>query len=425
MSAHARASACRLHRGATLRSRGAIIPRPYAVTDRRWAAGARAAAERAPSRPRPRCRGRRLRRGGRRSRGRRQDDASPRARRPATAPGASWPRGRPSSNAICPSEWCASSSSGRCWTSTPSGETRSSRGRPHPSARCWRQTPTRSPRRRRPSRTGSTGCSRGWPSMSRYCLLVDDLQWADAPSAAALEYVARRLEGHRMLLVCAARDDEPGTDGRRWVQEIEGATTLRLDPLSERACAQLVERSLGTGAAPFAAACHRVTAGNPRLVVELLRACRDAGIAPDAAGAARIATLAPAAVAPMVLARIRRLGPDAEALARAVAILEHGRRADAAALAAPRRRSVRRRGRGARGRRRARRRAPAALRASARPQHRRGRHAGGDARPGAPRRGAPARRSATRTPRRCTCFAASRDRRRGRSRRCAQPRAPP
>jgi DNA-binding CsgD family transcriptional regulator len=169
------------------------------------------------------------------------------------------------------------------------------------------------------------------------CVLVDDLQWADAPSAAALAYIARRLDGHRVLLACAARDDEPGADGRRWVEELEGAATLHLDPLSERACAQLVERSLGGGSgaveAAFTAACHRVTAGNPRLVVELLRACRDEGIAPDAAGAARIAKLAPAAVAPMVLARIRRFGPDAEALARAVAILEHARRADAAALA--------------------------------------------------------------------------------------------
>jgi DNA-binding CsgD family transcriptional regulator len=170
------------------------------------------------------------------------------------------------------------------------------------------------------------------------CVLVDDLQWADAPSDAALAYVARRLDGHRVLLVCAVRDDEPGTDGRRWGEEIEGAAALHLEPLSERACAQLVERSLGPHAdgaagAAFAAACHRVTAGNPRLVVELLRACRDEAVAPDAAGAARIATLAPAAVAPMVLARIRRLGPDAEALARAVAILDHGRRDDAAALA--------------------------------------------------------------------------------------------
>jgi DNA-binding CsgD family transcriptional regulator len=165
------------------------------------------------------------------------------------------------------------------------------------------------------------------------CVLVDDVHWADAPSAAALAYVARRLDGHRLLLVLATRDDEPATGGG-WVEDVQGAATLRLAPLSEQACGQLVRRSLGPSAAPaFAAACHRVTAGNPRLLVELLRTCRDDGIEPDAAGAARVATLVPAAVAPMVLARIRRLGPDPQALARAVAILDHGRRADAAALA--------------------------------------------------------------------------------------------
>jgi len=162
------------------------------------------------------------------------------------------------------------------------------------------------------------------------CVLVDDAQWLDGPSAAALAYVARRVEGHRLLLVCATRDDGPGG----WADDVDGAATLRLEPLSQAACETLVRRRLGPPAgAEFAAACHRVTAGNPRLVVELLRSCEDEGIAPDAAGAARVATLAPASVAPMVLARVRRLGPDAEALARAVAILEHGRRADAAALA--------------------------------------------------------------------------------------------
>jgi molybdopterin-guanine dinucleotide biosynthesis protein len=162
-------------------------------------------------------------------------------------------------------------------------------------------------------------------------VLVDDIQWADAPSAAALGYVARRVEGHRLLLVCATREGEPATDDQ-WLEET--ATTLRLPPLSEPACEQLVRRTLGPPAGvAFAAACHRVSAGNPRLVVELLRTCREEGIHPDAAGAARVATLVPAGVAPMVLARIRRLGPDAQALARAVAVLDHGRRADAAALA--------------------------------------------------------------------------------------------
>ena len=40
-------------------------------------------------------------------------------------------------------------------------------------------------------------------------LLVDDAQWADRPSLEALSYVARRSEELRLLLVLAARGDDP------------------------------------------------------------------------------------------------------------------------------------------------------------------------------------------------------------------------
>src|SRR4051812_26064251 len=46
----------------------------------------------------------------------------------------------------------------------------------------------------------------------RVLLAVDDLQWADHPSLRFLAYLARRLEGLPVLVVCGLRPAEPGVD---------------------------------------------------------------------------------------------------------------------------------------------------------------------------------------------------------------------
>jgi predicted ATPase len=40
-------------------------------------------------------------------------------------------------------------------------------------------------------------------------LVVDDLQWCDAPSARALAFIARRLNGLPVALILASRPLEP------------------------------------------------------------------------------------------------------------------------------------------------------------------------------------------------------------------------
>ncbi|MDI5982657.1 AAA family ATPase, partial [Amycolatopsis magusensis] len=40
-------------------------------------------------------------------------------------------------------------------------------------------------------------------------LLVDDLQWADVPSLRWFAYLARRLQGLRVVVVCTLRDGDP------------------------------------------------------------------------------------------------------------------------------------------------------------------------------------------------------------------------
>lgn len=154
-------------------------------------------------------------------------------------------------------------------------------------------------------------------------LLVDDVQWADPPSVRALAYIARRVQGLPLLLVIAARTGEAPADEEalRAITD-SGAVLLRPAALTLEAETTLAsERLQGDIARPFVEACHGATGGNPFLVTELLDALAADGASGDEAGAARVRELSPATVARAALTRLVRLGPDATALAEAVAVL--------------------------------------------------------------------------------------------------------
>ncbi|WP_439664675.1 ATP-binding protein [Lentzea sp. HUAS TT2] len=93
-------------------------------------------------------------------------------------------------------------------------------------------------------------------------LLIDDLQWADGPSLRWLAVLAAMLEDQPVLLVAATRDNARG---------LRECTEIRLEPLSHKAIAELVERR--TGRHPdeeFVTACHAVTGGNPMFLCAVL-----------------------------------------------------------------------------------------------------------------------------------------------------------
>lgn len=174
------------------------------------------------------------------------------------------------------------------------------------------------------------------------CVVIDDAQWLDPPSAEALAYVAQRLDGSPIGMIVATRDDDPGAIDWRQLARRQAAVVLSPAPLSRSATHDLALDTLADdGTAPpadpvagaFVAVCHHLTAGNPRLLVELLAACREAGISPTTEGATRLGRLTPARMADLVVDRIERLGDDATAVARAVAVLESGLPDVVAALA--------------------------------------------------------------------------------------------
>jgi hypothetical protein len=173
-------------------------------------------------------------------------------------------------------------------------------------------------------------------SDSPLVLVVDDLQWCDAPSARALAFIARRLEGLPVALIFASRPLDPALTPEAATLVGDPATELlRPSPLSRAAVGALIAAELpGEPHARFVQSCLEVTGGNPFLLGELLNEAAARGLAPTAAAAAEVGSIVPRGVANAVLLRVARLGPPAAAVARTLSVLGDGAQVgDAARLA--------------------------------------------------------------------------------------------
>jgi DNA-binding CsgD family transcriptional regulator len=167
-------------------------------------------------------------------------------------------------------------------------------------------------------------------------LLVDDLQWCDRPSARALAFIARRLEGQPLALILATRPLDPGLIPEAAALVADPATQLlRPSPLTQSAVgAMVVARLSDEPHDRFVGACMKVTGGNPFLVGELLDEAAARGLDPTASAAAEVGAIVPRGVAKAVLLRLARVPPAAAALARALSVLGDGAQiGDAARLA--------------------------------------------------------------------------------------------
>jgi DNA-binding CsgD family transcriptional regulator len=114
-----------------------------------------------------------------------------------------------------------------------------------------------------------------------------------------------------------------------------GVERIALGPLSAAGVAAIVRAQLDEEAdEAFCAACSELSGGNPLLLRELLVGAREEGLAARGESLPALHRIAPAAVGTSVLARLGRLGSEAVALARAIAVLGAGAEvALAAALA--------------------------------------------------------------------------------------------
>jgi predicted ATPase len=155
-------------------------------------------------------------------------------------------------------------------------------------------------------------------------LAIDDLHWADIASLEFVLYVLHRLEELPVALVMTRRPD-PAGEASEALDRISSHPRVRLErlsPLGLEAVEELSRDALGERADPaLAEVSLDVTGGNPFYLHELLIALAED---PDASGAEltrRTRALAPDAVTRSLRVRVGRLGSDAAALARAVAIL--------------------------------------------------------------------------------------------------------
>ena len=151
---------------------------------------------------------------------------------------------------------------------------------------------------------------------------VDDLQWVDGPSLRFLHYLVMRLEGVPVAIVATLRTGEASPEPELLDGLMLAAEVLRPAALSRAAVASIVRGRLGEDApAELCDACHESSRGNPFLLGELLLELgHDRGAAVELDPAA-VRPLGPRRIAKAVLLRVGRLGPDARALARALAVL--------------------------------------------------------------------------------------------------------
>jgi DNA-binding CsgD family transcriptional regulator len=153
---------------------------------------------------------------------------------------------------------------------------------------------------------------------------LDDVQWADVPSLRFVAFLARRLEGERILLLLSVRAEDASAPTPALAQVAAEPLTrvLRPQPLSEVGITSVIGETLsGPIDAAFADACLKATGGVPFLVRELLKATQEDGLRPSAEAVAMIARLGPQTVTRSTMLRLARLGGVAVGAAQGVAVL--------------------------------------------------------------------------------------------------------
>ncbi|HTW11506.1 MAG TPA: AAA family ATPase [Solirubrobacteraceae bacterium] len=167
-------------------------------------------------------------------------------------------------------------------------------------------------------------------------LAVDDAHHADTLSLRFLAYLAARCSELPVLVAATIRTGEPGAGEELLaaVRRDPAAQILTPGALSDEAVTTLVRRRLAAGAAAeFCVACAHACAGNPFLLGELLAQLESDRVAPVITNIGRVEAASPDTVTRSALARLDRLGPDATALAYALAILENSTLSQATELA--------------------------------------------------------------------------------------------
>jgi DNA-binding CsgD family transcriptional regulator len=155
-------------------------------------------------------------------------------------------------------------------------------------------------------------------------LAIDDLHWSDAASLEFVLYLLQRLEELPLSIVMTRRPGA-GEAVLDLLDRIAAHGRVRVEtltPLGPEAVARMVREALGERShSDLVQVCLEATGGNPFYLHELLLALKEETHLTDEQLVERTRSLAPDAVTRSVRVRVGRLGTDAAALARAVAVL--------------------------------------------------------------------------------------------------------
>lgn len=171
------------------------------------------------------------------------------------------------------------------------------------------------------------------PGQPAVAVVVEDLQWADLPSARALLFACRRLGADRVLVLLTGRPEATSRLGEGWARFVSGSSCSSVLTLGglEAGELSLLCRRLGRAELPERVVGRLAdhTGGNPLLVRALLNELTD-----DELRAAGGSFRAPRSLAGLILPRLAALPRPARDLVVAASVLgEHAALADAAAVA--------------------------------------------------------------------------------------------
>jgi predicted ATPase len=118
---------------------------------------------------------------------------------------------------------------------------------------------------------GFLGLVREFAAIQQVVLAVDDWQWLDPPSRAALEFAARRLQSERVGLLCTVRSPPTGPPLGGTVAA-EQLRRIVLGSLSAAALGRIVSERLGRSLPrPLLVRIARAARGNPFYALEVAR----------------------------------------------------------------------------------------------------------------------------------------------------------
>ena len=153
-------------------------------------------------------------------------------------------------------------------------------------------------------------------------VIADDLHWADTASLRWLVFMAERVDELPVLMICAARPQEPGAD-QVLLDSLAAAAeaVVHPAPLSPEGASTFVQARMPGAAQPFTTACHAATGGNPFLLGELVTEATAERVTGTAADAGQVLAFGAERVGRAVRRRVRALDEPAGEVARAVAVL--------------------------------------------------------------------------------------------------------